>query len=59
MTEVRKGVLAIVAASAIWGVSSLYYKALAGAGKVESFGRGRACRWLVPAVPGFPTSLLL
>ncbi len=29
MTEARKGVLAIIAASAIWGVSSLYYKALA------------------------------
>ena len=28
MSEARKGVLAIVAASAIWGVSSLYYKAL-------------------------------
>lgn len=33
--------------------------ALAGEGKVESFGRGRACRWLAPQVPGFPTSLLL
>lgn len=32
---------------------------LAGAGRVESFGRGRACRWIVPNVPGFPTSLLL
>ena len=29
MSEARKGVLAIVAASAIWGLSSLYYKALA------------------------------
>jgi tetratricopeptide (TPR) repeat protein len=28
-------------------------------GKVESFGRGRACRWMTPNVPGFPTSLLL
>lgn len=27
--------------------------------KVESFGRGRACRWMAPNVPGFPTSLLL
>jgi len=32
---------------------------LAEAGKVESFGRGRACRWIAPNVPGFPTSLLL
>jgi len=28
-------------------------------GKVEAFGRGRACRWIVSSVPGFPTSLLL
>jgi hypothetical protein len=34
-------------------------EALAEAGKVESFGRGRACRWMAPNVPGFPTSLLL
>jgi DNA-binding transcriptional ArsR family regulator len=33
--------------------------ALAEAGKVDSFGRGRACRWMAPSVPGFPTSLLL
>lgn len=32
---------------------------LALAGKAESFGRGRACRWIAPSVPGFPTSLLL
>ena len=32
---------------------------LAAAGKVQSFGRGRARRWLTPPVPGFPTSLLL
>jgi chloramphenicol-sensitive protein RarD len=29
MSEARKGVLAIIAASVIWGLSSLYYKALA------------------------------
>ena len=28
-------------------------------GKVESFGRGRACRWIAASVPGFPSSLLL
>ncbi|MBA8908815.1 helix-turn-helix domain-containing protein [Aminobacter ciceronei] len=28
-------------------------------GKVEAFGRGRACRWIASGVPGFPTSLLL
>jgi hypothetical protein len=32
---------------------------LAGAGKVQSFGRGRARRWMTPPVPGFPTTLLL
>ena len=32
---------------------------LAAAGKVQSFGRGRARRWLTPPVPGFATSLLL
>src|ERR1700734_2811881 len=32
---------------------------LAGGGKVRSFGRGRARRWLTPPVPGFPTILLL
>lgn len=34
-------------------------EALAAHGKIESFGRGRACRWVATAVPGFPTSLLL
>jgi hypothetical protein len=33
--------------------------ALAAAGKVQSFGRGRARRWVTPPVPGFPTTLLL
>jgi hypothetical protein len=33
--------------------------ALACAGKVQSFGRGRARRWLTPPVPGFTTPLLL
>ncbi|SDL72332.1 hypothetical protein SAMN05661010_02423 [Modicisalibacter muralis] len=32
---------------------------LAATGKVQSFGRGRARRWLTPPVPGFPTTLLL
>jgi len=32
---------------------------LVAAGKVQSFGRGRACRWMTPPVPGFPTALLL
>jgi DNA-binding IclR family transcriptional regulator len=33
--------------------------ALAAAGKVQSFGGGRARRWLTPPVPGFATTLLL
>ena len=32
---------------------------LAREGKAQSFGRGRARRWLSPAVPGFTTTLLL
>jgi hypothetical protein len=32
---------------------------LAVAGKVQSYGRGRACRWMTPPVPGFTTTLLL
>jgi hypothetical protein len=32
---------------------------LAAAGKVQSFGRGRARRWMTRPVPGFPTILLL
>jgi hypothetical protein len=33
--------------------------ALAAAGKVQAFGRGRARRWLTPPVQGFTTTLLL
>jgi len=33
--------------------------ALAAAGKVQSFGRARALRWMTPPVPGFTTTLLL
>jgi hypothetical protein len=33
--------------------------ALAAAAKVQSFGRGRARRWMTPPVPGFATTLLL
>jgi hypothetical protein len=32
---------------------------LAATDKVQSFGRGRARRWVTPPVPGFPTILLL
>ncbi len=33
--------------------------ALAETGKVQSYGRGRARRWMTPPVPGFTTTLLL
>lgn len=33
--------------------------ALAAAGKVQAYGRGRARRWITPPVPGFTTALLL
>jgi hypothetical protein len=33
--------------------------ALAAAGKVQSFGRARARRWMTPPMPGFTTTLLL
>ena len=33
--------------------------ALAAAGRVQSFGRGRARRWMTPPMPGFTTALLL
>ena len=32
---------------------------LAASGKVQWFGRGRARRWMTPAMPGFTTTLLL
>jgi hypothetical protein len=32
---------------------------LAAAGRVQSFGRGRARRWMTPPMPGFATTLLL
>jgi hypothetical protein len=34
-------------------------ESLVAAGKVQSFGRGRARRWMTPPVPGFTTTLLL
>ncbi len=65
-------VLALLADGEAWSSSALALalgvsprtvlralETLAEAGAVESFGRGRACRWMTPKVPGFPTSLLL
>jgi hypothetical protein len=65
-------VLALLADGEAWSSSALALalgvsprtvqrglEALVEADKVQSFGRGRACRWMAPNVPGFPTSLLL
>ncbi len=65
-------VLALLADGEAWSSSALALalsvsprtaqralEALAEVGKVESFGHGRACRWIAPNLPGFPTSLLL
>ncbi len=66
------GVLALLADGMAWPSSALALalgvgtrtvqralQELADTGKIERLGRGRACRWITPSVPGFPTSLLL
>jgi hypothetical protein len=66
------GVLAFLADGESWSSSALALalgasqrtvqralESLAAAGKVQSFGRGRARRWMTPPVPGFATTLLL
>jgi hypothetical protein len=71
--EQRHGtVLALLADGEAWSTSALALAlaasqrsvqraldALAEAGTVQSFGRGRARRWMTPPVPGFTTALLL
>ena len=70
--EPHAAVLALLADGESWSSSALAIAlgasqrtvqraidALAAAGKVQSFGRGRARRWLIPPVPGFATTLLL
>jgi DNA-binding MarR family transcriptional regulator len=70
--ERHAAVLALLADGESWSTSALALglrtsqrtvqralDSLSAAGKVQSFGRGRARRWLVPPVPGFATSLLL
>lgn len=71
--EERHGaVLALLADGEAWSSSSLAValgasprtvqralESLAASAKVQSFGRGRARRWMTPPVPGFPTVLLL
>ena len=70
--EKHATVLALLADGEAWSTSALALAlrtsqrtvqrgldALAAAGKVQSFGRGRARRWMTPPVPGFTTTLLL
>jgi len=70
--EHHAGVLAVLADGESWSSSALALAlgasqrsaqraldSLAAAGKVQSFGRGRARRWMTPPVPGFTTTLLL
>ncbi len=70
--EPHAAVLALLADGEAWSSSALAQasaasprtvqralESLAAAGRVQSFGRGRARRWITPPVPGFPTMLLL
>jgi DNA-binding transcriptional ArsR family regulator len=70
--EEHAAVLAFLADGESWSSSALTLalgasqrtvqrtlESLAAAGKVQSFGRGRARRWMAPPVPGFATTLLL
>jgi hypothetical protein len=70
--EKHAAILALLADGEAWSSSALALaldagqrsiqralEALATAGKVQSFGRGRARRWLTPPMPGFATTLLL
>jgi biotin operon repressor len=70
--EEHAAVLAFLADGESWSSSALALalgasqrtvqralESLAADGKVQSFGRGRARRWMTPPVPGFTTTLLL
>ncbi len=70
--EPHADVLALLADGEAWSSSALALalgtsqrnmqralETLAEAGKIQSFGKARARRWLTPPVPGFPTALLL
>jgi hypothetical protein len=70
--EEHGALLALLADGEAWSSSALVLalgasprtvqralNALAEAGKVRAFGRGRARRWTIPSVPGFPSTLLL
>jgi hypothetical protein len=70
--EQHAAVLALLADGESWSSSALALalgasqrtaqralELLAAEGKAQSFGRGRARRWITPSVPGFTTTLLL
>ena len=70
--EQHAAVLAFLADGEAWSSSALAIalgasprtvqralEQLAAAGKVRSYGRGPALRWVTPSAPGFPTTLLL
>jgi hypothetical protein len=70
--EPHAAVLALLADGEAWSSSALAIAlgtsprtvqraldGLAATSKAQSFGRGRARRWMAPPVPGFPTILLL
>jgi hypothetical protein len=72
LEERHAAILALLADGEAWSSSALAIalgasartvqralEELAAAGKVQSFGRGRALRWITPSIPGFPTILLL
>lgn len=72
LEEPHADVLALLADGEAWSSSALALalgtsqrnmqralETLAEAGKIQSFGKARARRWLTPPVPGFPTALLL
>lgn len=72
LEEEHASVLAFLADGESWSSSALALalgtsprsvqralESLAGDGKVQAFGRGRARRWMAPPPPGFTTTLLL
>jgi DeoR/GlpR family transcriptional regulator of sugar metabolism len=72
VAEKHAELFALLADGELWATSALALalsssqrtvqramESLLSAGKVQSIGRGRALRWMMPPAPGFATSLLL